>query len=121
MAKQDRVQTLLILNGRIIGGVGVGGMNGDLKRGELGYWITAEQEGRGYVTAAVSALVDYVWKTFPEVVRFQIRTSASNPRSAAVAERCGFKHEGLLRRDHQVGGTFHDAHLFGLPRPTPRP
>jgi RimJ/RimL family protein N-acetyltransferase len=58
---------------------------------EIGYWVRADREGRGYVTEAVRAVVDAAFATC-DVERLEIRCDPRNVRSSAVAARAGFRH-----------------------------
>ena len=62
---------------------------------EVGYALRADHHGRGYATEAAGVLVDHLF----EVRRFHrlyIWTRSSNPASAAVAGRLGFRLEGTM-------------------------
>lgn len=56
----------------------------------LGYWIGKEFAGRGYVTEACRALMNYVRSEFG-VTDFYSGTFPGNQRSQAVLERLGFE------------------------------
>jgi ribosomal-protein-serine acetyltransferase len=96
--------------GRLVGSVGA---RIDLHReaAEIGYWIDEAAEGRGLVTRSVDAVVDHLARR-RDVHRFEIRTAAHNVRSRAVAERCGFTLEGVLRAAFRVGPDRHDVALY---------
>lgn len=72
----------------LMGAVGVHGIDRERRCAELGYWITSRFEGRGLVSEAVMALVQACFDAGFE--RLEIRCSSRNPRSSAVAIRCGF-------------------------------
>ncbi|GGK59841.1 hypothetical protein GCM10011405_04970 [Rufibacter glacialis] len=57
---------------------------------EVGYYLSAEAEGQGYVTEALKAMVHYAF----DVLRMEcvnLRCAQGNERSQRVAERCGFR------------------------------
>ncbi|WP_052295561.1 GNAT family N-acetyltransferase [Paenarthrobacter aurescens] len=99
-------------NGALVGSVGA---RIDLYAGvaDLGYWIDADQEGRGLVTQASRAVIDHL-RNDRGLRRIEIRAAVGNTRSRAVAERLGFEFEGTLRRAQQVGETVHDVALYAL-------
>lgn len=68
---------------------------------EVGYWCRTSKSGRGYVTEAVGALVKMAEQAL-EAVRIELVTDAENLRSRAVADRCGFHLEGLLRSERRA-------------------
>jgi len=66
---------------------------------ETGYWIDSQHEGKGYVTEYVTAITQYAL-TDLRASRVQIRTVADNKKSIAVALRCGYTQEGILRNEN---------------------
>ncbi|MSR03919.1 MAG: N-acetyltransferase [Gemmatimonadetes bacterium] len=58
---------------------------------ELGYWLRSDVTGMGYLTEAARAALD-----LPGMVEVVIRCDPLNTRSAAVAERLGFRHTTTL-------------------------
>ena len=73
----------------------------------LGYWIASGWEGRGLVTAACAALVDYCVFDLG-LHRIELRAEPGNARSLAVARRLGFRREGVLRDAQRVGARWTD-------------
>lgn len=102
----------IFVDGRIVGGAGfrIGAFN---VVGEIGYWIGAEHEGRGLVTRACRALIDY---GFTEVGlhRIVILAASENTRSRAIPERLGFMQEGVAREEGLSATGFHDLVVYGL-------
>lgn len=87
---------------------------------ELGYFIASDHEGLGLVTRSVRALIDYVAEVHA-VKRCYIQAAVDNTRSLAVADRLGFRREGVLRSAWSVGQQPRvDAAIYGLPM-TERP
>lgn len=65
---------------------------------EIGYWVRTPFAGQGFVTEAVNGITAFCFKHL-HANRVEIRCDAQNIRSAAVAKRCGFLQEGILRHD----------------------
>ena len=84
--------------GRLIGGTGLHRFDWSVPRFEIGYWVRRSAQGRGLVTEAVQTLVHFAFDAL-RARRVEVRMSSANQRSRAVAERCGFKLEGVLRQD----------------------
>jgi RimJ/RimL family protein N-acetyltransferase len=59
-------------------------------RAEIGYWIRADETGRGLVTEAVTAIID-VARRVGQFAHLEIRCDARNAPSAAVPKRLGFQ------------------------------
>lgn len=98
--------------GRLLGGTGLHRLNWSVRRFEIGYWIRTSAQGQGYVAETVRALTQMAF-TELRARRVEIRMDDQNLRSRAVAERCGFEFEGLLRRDTlDVNGEPRDTRVY---------
>lgn len=103
----------LIENARLIGSTGFNRLDWKARVCEIGYWIDHRHEGKGIVTKACRAMIDYAFDELG-MNRVEIRCSTENVRSAAVPERLGFKLEGTLRQAEVLNGRAHDFLIFGL-------
>ena len=72
----------------VIGNLSFKGINED-GMVEIGYGISPEYEGQGYMTEAVSAAVQWA-NTQPRVRRIEAETEISNKASQRVLEKSGF-------------------------------
>jgi ribosomal-protein-serine acetyltransferase len=63
----------------------------------IGYWLAKSKMGKGYMTAAVKALMDKGFQQL-ELNRIQARVATGNYPSQAVCDRLGLKKEGVLRQ-----------------------
>lgn len=100
--------------GKWIGQIYVGKGNPSVPEYRIGYIVDHEHEGEGYVTEAVSRIVEILFEQLA-AHKISIECDDANVRSVAVAERCGFLREGHLRdtKVHSDGrrtGTL----LYGL-------
>ncbi len=109
----------LVRDERIIGSTGFNRLDWNARVCEIGYWIDHRDEGKGIVTKACQAMIEYAFDELG-MNRVEIRCSAENSRSAAVPERLGFKHEGVLRQAEMLNGRQHDFFIFGLLADDPR-
>jgi ribosomal-protein-alanine N-acetyltransferase len=64
----------------------------------LGYWVAADQRRHGVATEAVTKLSRWAFAANPNLARLSLYTIPGNEPSQKVAERAGFRREGLLRR-----------------------
>ncbi len=104
-------------DGRWLGGSGLHRIDWSVPRFEIGYWVRAGEEGKGYITEAVRAITHFAFETL-QAERLEIRCDTQNTRSAAVAERCGYTREGTLRHDSRSpDGELRDTLVFSLIRP----
>lgn len=115
IADQDGFEVGIWWRGRLVGSIGLHGVQRRPDRASIGYWLAADAQGRGLVTRSVRALIA---KAFLELgfERLDIRADVANARSRAVAERLGFTFEGVLRREAFSGSTYVDHAVYGLLR-----
>ncbi|HEY4721735.1 MAG TPA: GNAT family N-acetyltransferase [Anaerolineae bacterium] len=79
---------------------------------EIGYWCRTRYSGQGYVTEAVHGITAFAFNRL-KANRIEIRCDALNVRSTAVAKRCGFLLEGILRHDSlSVEGNLRSTMVF---------
>jgi RimJ/RimL family protein N-acetyltransferase len=79
---------------------------------EIGYWCRTSHVGNGYVTEAVNALTAFAFERL-QANRVEIRCDTRNARSVAVAKRCGFLQEAILRHDDLgVDGNLRSTYVF---------
>lgn len=96
--------------GKLVGTCGFNNINWVNRSADIGYWLAANAQGHGLMTAACRALCDYAFGEL-RLHRVIIRCATGNVRSCNVPKRLGFTHEGVLRQvewlydhyvDHQV-------------------
>ena len=63
----------------------------------IGYWLSDEAAGHGYMQEAVHALEKVAFQM--KINRIIIKNDTHNLRSVHVAERCGYVLEGVMRQD----------------------
>jgi ribosomal-protein-alanine N-acetyltransferase len=79
----------------------------------LGYWTGAPYARQGYMTAAVRAVIPFVFDSL-ELHRLEAACLPSNMASIKLLERTGFTHEGLARRYLRINGVWQDHLLYAL-------
>lgn len=100
--------------GRFTGGSGLHPRDWDARVFEIGYWIRASEQGKGYVTEATRLLTEFAARSLA-ANRVFIQCDARNARSAAVPQRLGYVREALLRHDRRgADGALRDTLIFGL-------
>ncbi|MCC6176599.1 MAG: GNAT family N-acetyltransferase [Chloroflexi bacterium] len=101
-------------SGRCLGGTGLHQIDWTIRRFEIGYWLRADAQGRGYVLEAVRLVTQLAFETLG-ANRVEIRMDTRNERSRRVAERAGYTFEGTLRRAGTAPGNRPmDVHVFSL-------
>lgn len=81
--------------------------------GEFGYWTVAEFRGRGLMTGALRLLAGWALDEL-HLARLQLGTIPGNVASERVAEKVGFRREGLLRSYLDQRGERRDVYLWSL-------
>jgi ribosomal-protein-serine acetyltransferase len=95
--------------------VGAIGLHTDPERRSamIGYWLDENQEGRGLVTKASRALTEVAFREL-SMHRVWLSADPENTRSCAVAERLGFRREGVHREDQLLHGRFRDSVIYAV-------
>jgi RimJ/RimL family protein N-acetyltransferase len=101
-------------DGRYLGGTGMHINEAGVPAFELGYWVRASDEGKGYVSEAVRLLTTCAFDTM-QAERVSIQCDARNQRSKRVAERQGYVFEGRLRNvQRDPSGNLIDMLTYAL-------
>jgi ribosomal-protein-alanine N-acetyltransferase len=79
----------------------------------LGYWIGAQHAQKGYMTAAVRAVIPFVFDSL-ELHRLEAACLPANVASIKLLERTGFMREGMARRYLKINGVWQDHLLYAL-------
>ena len=91
-------------------------MDWDVPTIELGFYADVHQQGKGYVSEAVQAAIPFIFDHL-KAHKICIVCDDGDPKSHAVAERCGFMREGVLREQkRRIGGGFISSRFYGLLR-----
>jgi ribosomal-protein-serine acetyltransferase len=98
-----------------IGTVGLGHYDFLSGMASLGYWIRTDRSGWGLMTEAASSVIRFGFDRLG-LRRIELRAAPENSASVRVAEKVGFKREGLLRSAGRGAdaGLYHDHLIFGL-------
>ncbi len=110
-SKTNNGSYYIVLDGKIIGSVGLGIISETHKIGEIGYWLSKDYNGRGIMTNAVKTLSDFGFNTLG-LDRIEILVDTENRASQAVAERAGFEKESVSRHSFILHGKSRDNIVF---------
>lgn len=101
------------LGGRVVGGIGLG-LNSHGYRGSIGYWIARPARGQGVCTRALRLLARHALEDL-QLQSVQLATDPENLASQRVAEKVGFRREGVMRAHlRHPDGRVRDSVLFSL-------
>lgn len=97
----------------LVGAIGMS-MNSMSYRGRIGYWIAAPVRGRGVCTRALRLLSRWALEEL-ELQRLELITDPDNRASQRVAEKVGYRREGVLRAHlRHPDGRIRDSVIFSL-------
>jgi RimJ/RimL family protein N-acetyltransferase len=98
---------------RHVGNISIWSTSRRERAGEVGYWISSSETGDGIATEAATAVLAVGFEEMA-LHRVTLRIAVGNVSSERVAEKLGFVHEGLLRKEVLVGGEWLDHTLWAM-------
>lgn len=99
----------------LVGNVSFNSIDHELKKVEVGYWLSEAYQGHGIVTRSVSALIEYAFSGLG-MEKVQICAAEENKASRGVCERLNMTLEGIITREEKVGDRTLDIATYGLSR-----
>lgn len=102
-------------SGELIGLAALMNIHTEHSRAKLGYWIGRPYWNSGYATEAVSALIGFGFCVLGlnRIYAFHL---TGNPASGRVLEKCGMRHEGVLRQHVKRTQEYVDIAVCGILR-----
>ena len=110
----DRVFAIETLEGRLIGSVGLHAIRWIDRKAELAVMI-GERDcwNRGYGTWAVREMLRRGFEEM-SLQRIYLRVACNHDAAIRVYRKCGFRSEGLLRKDRYVGRGYADTLMMSV-------
>jgi len=100
-------------NEALVGAIGMR-VNDESRTGHIGYWCALRARGRGVTTRALRLLSHYGLQDLG-LERLELITDPDNRASQRVAEKVGFRREGVLRSHlPHPDGRRRDSVMFSL-------
>src|SRR5579859_4831886 len=87
----------------------------DPEQGEIGYTLARAQQGHGYATEAIQAVLAYAFETL-QLHRVIATVDCRNTPSIRLLERIGMRREGHFLQDAWYKGEWCDDYLYALLR-----
>ncbi len=97
--------------GAFLGIAGLVAIERDANQAEIGYIVVREARGRGIATRALGLVTDYALGEVG-LERVQLMISVDNEPSLRVAERCGYRREGVFRSLYLKPGRRTDTVIY---------
>jgi ribosomal-protein-serine acetyltransferase len=104
---------VIILNGEPAGTVGLDHLQPLISSVDIGYWLRTDLNGRGLMTEAAAAVVEYAFEELA-IHRIELRAGVENYGSLRVAEKLGFRRGGELRHGAKNVRDYYDVYVFDL-------
>lgn len=102
--------------GKIVGVVTFNEIDHERKKVIIGYWISEEFQGRGFITKSCKALIAYAFNSLG-ILKIEMHVATENTPSQKVCERLGFQLEGTIRNCENLNGKIVDYNFYGLMKP----
>lgn len=100
--------------GEFAGQLTVSGIvGGSASMAAIGYWVDQRWAGHGIIPTAVAMAVDYCFDELG-LHRIEIAIRPENERSLRVAEKLGFRPEGVRPRFLHIDGDWRDHFIFAI-------
>ncbi len=103
----------ICLDHQLVGIVGLNGIHWENRLSAIGYWLAEPHQGKGMITRACKAVLDYGFTTL-DLNRIEIRCATDNIRSQAVAKRLDLVYEGTLRDATWLYDRFIDLQIYSM-------
>lgn len=114
--KDNFYQWAIVYEGKVIGSISVVEFSDSHLSAELGYCMSYDYWGKGIMTEAVSAVIDFLF-TQVGFNRLTICHAVKNPASGRVAQKCGLTFEGTHREQFKSQwGEFLDISCYAIVR-----
>jgi [ribosomal protein S5]-alanine N-acetyltransferase len=108
-------------DGALLGGLTLANVRrGVAQSGSLGYWIGLPFVRRGYMLAAVRALIPFTFGAL-RLHRLEAACIPTNAASIGLLEKAGFTREGYAREYLCINGIWQDHVLFARLKDDPPP
>lgn len=102
-------------NNRLVGEVGMFLWEQELKKAQIGYWISASHQGKSILRESLHRFFHYIFTNL-DMNKLEVRFVPSNIRSGKLAERMGCKIEGVLRDSYFINGKLENLVVTGILR-----
>jgi ribosomal-protein-alanine N-acetyltransferase len=99
---------------RMVGQLNVSGISwGSLCSAHIGYWVDERVAGRGIMPTALALAADHCFKA-AGLHRVEVNIRPENGPSRRVAEKLGFREEGLRHAYLHIDGSWRDHLAYAL-------
>ncbi len=112
-ANGEKLDTGIWDHDQVIGAISYNFIDRPNRIAHIGYWLASDHQGKGIMTRACRAMVDYAFDEL-KLNRIEIRCATGNAKSRAIPQRLGFKQEGIQRQAEWLYDHFVDLVIYGM-------
>ncbi|KPV56151.1 alanine acetyltransferase [Paenibacillus sp. A3] len=112
-AKGEGMTAGIVADGKLCGVIDHHSLNWMNRKAAIGYWLAASAQGRGIMTRACRAMIDYAFGEL-KLHRIEIMAGTGNTKSRAIPERLGFTQEGVARGAQKLYDRYIDLAVYSL-------
>ncbi|AZA99380.1 N-acetyltransferase [Chryseobacterium joostei] len=98
---------------KMIGTIGYYHIKPEHYRAEIGYMLLPDYQGKGYVTEAITKVVNYAFTTM-NLHSIEAVIDPENVASAKVLEKCNFIKESYFKENEFYNGQFLDTIIYSI-------
>lgn len=114
--RKDHIFAIETEDGTYIGNIGLHDIEPENRRAMLGIIIGDKRYwGQGYGTDAIRAMLGWAFG-YLNLHRVYLTVYAYNARAIRCYEKCGFRHEGVMRQARYTDGQYFDGLMMGVLR-----
>jgi len=99
----------------VVGNISFNHIDQELKKVQVGYWLSEKYQGMGIVTKAVSFLIEYAFAEL-SMDKVEICAAADNGPSRRVCERLNMTLEGIISNSENVNSEIIGHAVYGIHR-----
>jgi ribosomal-protein-serine acetyltransferase len=104
-ASNNGFQCNVIYKNKIVGKIGLHGIEWSDKSTSIGYWLAEDYQGRGIMTTCCKCLLNMVFDNL-KLNAVYIYVAEDNNKSRAIPERLNFKQHGLKKNAQILSGNY---------------
>ena len=98
---------VIIYNDTVVGRIGIYTIDNKNKIGSIGYWLDENFQGKGIVTKACKAILNYAFNDL-HLSRIEIKCGTGNYKSQRIPELLHFKKESIISKGEIINNKFID-------------
>jgi RimJ/RimL family protein N-acetyltransferase len=106
----------ITLNKKVVGNIGIVSKTDIYRKNfEIGFYLDENFWGKGIMTKAIRASVDYAFRKF-DIVRIYAEVFSDNTGSRRALEKAGFIHEATLKKNIIKNDIIKDSCIYSVLR-----